>query len=674
MPIVNSEQGQMTDNSPPQQSGNDAFLVSWVMAKVRRWREHRDVNYLEDWNTYYNLWRGKWQENLRAKSAERSKLIAPALQQAVDQTLAEEVEAIFGRSTWIDINDDIQSSNYQQAEQLRDQLLEDFSKANVQSAVREALLNGCLYGTGVCKAIIDEPTEWKISSDEFGSAKAEGKTKFLVSWQAIPPDNFVIDPSALSISQAMGVAHEMIKPRYAIVAKQQQGLYINTPIGGMSGMLQTLGFRPERGEVRDIRGQDGVYITEYHGLVPSYLLEDSETKPDGLSNNLSVPLEGNDGLVQYDEDRLEEAIVVIANGGILLKKVKNPILTKDRAFVAFSHDKVPNRFWGRGVCEKGVNSQRALDSELRARIDALGLLTYPVMGADATRLPRNLNLQITPGKVFLTNGRPSEVLEPITFGNLQPATFQQSGDLERMVQMATGAVDSATPTDINSKNNTASGISMQAGAVIKRAKLTMQNVDEFLNELVRKSLIRYMQFAPERYPMDLDFTVCSTMSIMAKEFEQIQMTNLLAIVPPESPAYLLILKAIVDNYSGPSKAKLCDAIDQMLKPDPQQQKMQQAQQMMNMQMMQAQLQKEQKEIDKINAEIKKIMADTQNKNMGTQLMPVETQAKVAEVVVQNKQIEHAKHTDMHQIAIDAHRAISDRLKATKPEPKIQGGK
>lgn len=668
MPIVNGEKDSTIDNVPPSQGGNDGYLVSWVMAKVRRWREHRDVNYLEDWNTYYNLWRGKWQENLKAKGAERSKLIAPALQQAVDQTLAEEVEAIFGRTKWVDINDDLQSNNYQQAEQLRDQLLEDFNKANVAGAVREALLNGCLYGTGIAKAVIDEPTEWTLSSDEYGETQAREEKKFLVSWLAIPPDNFVIDPSALTIKQAMGVAHEMIKPRHAIIAKQGSGEYLKTPIGGMSGMLQTLGFRPERGEVRDIRGQDGVYITEYHGLVPQALLDDS--KVESLTNDLRVPHEGNDGNIDYDEDaNLVEAIVIIANGGILLKKVKNPILTKDRAFVAFAHDKVPNRFWGRGVCEKGVNSQRALDAELRARIDALGLLTYPVMGADATRLPRNLNLQVVPGKTFLTNGRPSEVIEPITFGNLQPATFQQSGDLERMVQMATGATDSASPIDINSKNATASGISMQAGALIKRSKLTMQNVDEFLNELVRKSLLRYMQFDPERYPMDLDFTVCSTMAIMAREFEQTQMTNLLAIIPPESPAYLMILKAIVDNYTGPSKAKLCSAIDKMMQPDPQQQKQQQMQQQLQMQAMANEVQKGQSEIKKIEAEIQKIAAEIAGKQMETKLMPIETQAKVAEVVVQNKQIDHKNAVDAHGLAIDAHKAVSDRIKAEKPEPK-----
>jgi hypothetical protein len=68
------------------------------------------------------------------------------------------------------------------------------------------------------------------------------------------------------------------------------------------------------------------------------------------------------------ESKYVEAVVVIANGGLLLKAEANPYMMQDRPIVAFPWDVVPSRFWGRGVCEKGYNSQKALDTELRARI------------------------------------------------------------------------------------------------------------------------------------------------------------------------------------------------------------------------------------------------------------------------------------------------------------------
>ncbi len=60
-------------------------------------------------------------------------------------------------------------------------------------------------------------------------------------------------------------------------------------------------------------------------------------------------------------------------------------MLNDRPFVSYQNDRVPSKFWGRGVAEKGFNPQKALDAELRARIDALALTTHPMMGLDATR-------------------------------------------------------------------------------------------------------------------------------------------------------------------------------------------------------------------------------------------------------------------------------------------------
>ena len=95
-------------------------LVSWVMDRVVRWRNARDREFQSKWDSYYSLWKGEWNPQLKNKQAERSKLIAPALQQAVDQTVAEMVEATFGRGTWVDISDDIDPQQRAAAEQSRD--------------------------------------------------------------------------------------------------------------------------------------------------------------------------------------------------------------------------------------------------------------------------------------------------------------------------------------------------------------------------------------------------------------------------------------------------------------------------------------------------------------------------------------------------------------------------
>lgn len=624
------EVDETTGNVPGPSS---ADIVSWVMDRVFRWRSHRDSNYQTQWDRYYNIWRGTWSSDLKNKDAERSKIITPATQQAIDQSVAEMVEAVFGRGNWFDISDSPEDPQQKMlAEMMRDRLIEDFDRDGVKSVIIETFTNGAIFGTGIAKRVIDAYEYEDMGQDEYGQPVTQTKERICVKWEAIPPQNFVIDTAAVNIEEALGVAHETLCPLHLIQEKQRTGEYFDGVIGPASGYTSSVLSTTAAGETLETDPLDGVYVTEYHGKLPRWMLEQLSGGSSGFDDLLEDTPTGGD-----DSD-LVECIVVIGNGSTLLKAVENPIIGHDRGFIAYQHHKCPNRFWGIGVAEKAFNAQVALDAEMRARIDVLGLITYPVMGADASRLPRNSNLKVTPGKVFLTNGRPSEVLEPIIFGNLNPTTFQQSGDLERMVESATGGFNAATPVNINARNETASGVSMAAGAVIKRAKLTMHNVDQdFLDKLVRKSAWAYMQLAPERYPMNMEFTVNSTMSIMAREFEQTQLTNLLAIIPPESQPFLLVLRSIVDNMSGPSREKLVMSIDQMMQPDPKKQQQQEQLQQIQMAQIIKEVEKLQAEITKLAAETQLALAKAQETMVKADLEDDKVEIEAAKTVIANKQ-------------------------------------
>src|SRR5262249_20770522 len=157
-----------------------------------------------------------------------------------------------------------------------------------------------------------------------------------------------------------------------------------------------------------------------------------------------------------------------------------------------------------------------------------------------------------------------------------------------MVQMGTGAMDSASPLESNRRNETASGMSMIQGGFIKRSKRAMRNVEtKFLDKIIQKMLWRYMQYDPERYPIDFKFQVNSTMGIMAREFEQGVLTQVLSVVPPESPLQTILIKGIIENSATSNKSELMQAVDQMMKPNPQAQQMQQMIQQLQLQKAQA---------------------------------------------------------------------------------------
>jgi hypothetical protein len=601
-------------------------LASWVMEKVNRWRTKRDSLYSSKWAQYYRIWRGVWDPSLKNKAAERSRIITPATQSAVDQTVAEMAEAVFGRGMWFDLSDEQDDDQSRQAEQqVRDNLIEDLANSRIIPDSIEVFYNGALYGTGIAKRVVEDKKD------------KSGQT---VNWIAVKPEHFVIDTSAKIIDDALGCAHETVRPFHEIEEKKKSGEYYDVEISSASGYGPTNLLKGTMTDLLEIDPEDGVYLTEYHGLVPTRLLSKVQSEEETADADLLDDSEQGD-----DDESYTEAVVVIGNGGTLLKDEKNEL--EDRGFISYQHHRAPDSFHGIGVVEKAFNSQVGLDGEVRARMDALSLTTYPIVGVDATRMPKSLSMTVAPGKVYMTNGRPSEIIEPIVFGSLNNASFQQSGDMERYVQVATGATDPAKPINANS---TASGQSQQSAAFIKRAKLTMQTLDaDFLSPLIRKTIIAYSALDPQRYPRIPNFVVNSSMSIMAREFEQMQMTNLLAIIPQQSPAFPIILKGIIDNYSGPQKDKIIAAIEQSMKPDPAAQQYQQQMQQIQMGTAQAGMEKAQAERDEIKSRVPLNSAKAQHEQVKAKLAPAEVQIQAAQAQVADK---HAT-VAARQVEVDA---------------------
>ena len=614
------------DEANPDNGGARSALAGYIVERVKRWRDTRNANYKQNWDRYYAIWRGQWTQDLKTKQAERSRIICPATQQAVDQTVSEMVEATFGRGNWLDI-DDIEKGTEPVAQIVHDNLMADLEYYRVQSSIVDTYYNGAIYGTGISKRIIDKMQEYDYTQDDMGMLRDVPKSRYCVKWEAVPPYNFVIDTAATCIEEAHGVAHETIRPQHEIEAKQATGEYMKGEVGIASAYTKsdTMKLGPGMGAY-ETDPVDGVSITEYHGLVPRKMMTALGRAPAKDMSDVSADEPAKD-----DNEDLVEVIVTIANDSLTLKAVENPILGKSRGFVAYQHHKAPNRFWGIGQVEKAFNAQSALDAEVRARLDTLALTTYPSVTADATRLPRNLNLTVVPGKVFLTNGRGSEIIEPIKFGDVSGSNFQNAQDLERMVQMATGAEDPTKSVNNNPRMEAASGASMAQAPYIKRAKLTMQNVDtDYLGPLAKKTLQAYMTFDPDRYPKMYKYVVKSSVAIMAREFEQAQMTNLLSVMDKGTPAYNIVLKGIVENYSGPSKEQMIAAVDKLNQPDPQAQQMQQQAQQLQLQTLAATL-------GKLQAEIQEIQSSAAVNQSTVAVNQVKAQTTAQQIQIQQKQ-------------------------------------
>ena len=601
----------MADDYSPDPLMAEQSIESWVMSKCEDWRDYYESNYEDSFEEYYRLWRGQWDPSDSQRASERSRIISPALQQAVESNVAELEEATFGRGKWFDIADDVADSQKQDALVLRKKLSEDFETCKVRKAVAECLINSAVFGTGVGEIVLEEVKEMAPATEPImgGDLQAVGVNitdRVVVKLKPVLPQNFLIDPVATSVEDAYGVAVDEFVSRHSVEILQEQGVYREAMIESAAPDTDL-----EPDQDLTIYNDDKVRLTKYYGLVPKELLEKED--------------------VEVEEDSMYvEAIVVIANGGVLLKAEANPYMMNDRPVVAFPWDVVPGRFWGRGVCEKGYNSQKALDTELRARIDALSLTIHPMLAVDATRLPRGAKPEVRPGKMILTNGDPREVLQPFNFGQVSQITFGQAAALQQMVQQATGAVDSAGIAGQVNGEATAAGISMSLGAIIKRHKRTLINFQQsFLLPFVTKAAHRYMQFDPENYPVaDYKFVATSTLGIIAREYEVTQLVQLLQTMKQDSPLYPVLMQSIIENMNLSNREELIAAMQQANQPNPEAQQM-------AMMAQQAQVALQQSQTAALNAQAAESQARAGKLAVEAQLAPEELEIEKIEAVTKN---------------------------------------
>jgi hypothetical protein len=600
-------------------------LAEWITGRTDAWREHRQQNYDDKWVEYYNIWRGVWSSDSKTRESERAKLVTPATQQAIESHVSEVEEAVFGRGMFFDCEVDIDQPDAQVViEKMKNNLTQDFKRDKIRKAVGDCLLNAAIFGTGIGEIVVNEVSYLEPASQPLGNGMeaigSSEKQRFSVKLKPIQPNNFLIEPNAKCIEDSLGCAIEEFVSMHSIVKGMENGLYRDVDIG-TDPRDDRLSPTFEDTE----RDPDRVKALRYYGLVPKRLLKPTTDEVVELFDD-----EEPENAVQDDYRELVEAIVVIVNGGVVLKAEESPYMMKDRPVLAFQDDIVPNSFWGRGIAEKAYNSQKGLDAEVRSRIDNLALTSVPMVAMDASRLPRGAKFKVQPGGAILTNGNPAEIIKEFKFGQLDQNSYQQSREFERMLLQATGTTDAGAVSSAVGGETNNGALSMALGLLIKRNKRTLVNFQEhFLIPLVEKSAWRYMQYDPDRYPVkNFRFIPVASMGIMAREYEQQQFAFLLQTMGPDTPFYPLILNSIIDNSSVHNREELQAKVAEASQPNPEQQQLQQLQQQIAIATAQAELAKKQ-------AEATKLQAEAQQVQLETEYLPQKMQAEIIAATTNN---------------------------------------
>ncbi len=584
-------------------------LIDFVVDHTDRWRDYRDQNYQSDWEKQERIFYGQWKEDDKTRSSERSRVVSPATQQAVETRHAEIIEAIFGQGEFFDIDDDIEDQNGAlDVEMLKKKLMEDFAQDKVRKAFDQIVLLGEIYDIGIGEITVSTekryvPMEVPLGNNQVAYGSGE-KERVSVKLVPVNPKNFLFDPNGVSIDDCMGVAIEKYVSIHKIAQGIADGKYFNVDIGSF--------YKDDSNEATQEAKNyedDKVLLLTYYGLVPREYLSSGEEIDNPAEDQVADEIE--------DYSDLVEAIVVIANGCELLKAVESPYTMKDRPVLSYQPDTVPNRLIGRGGVRKAYNMQVSIDGSIRSHMDSLALTNAPMMGMDATRLPRGAKFEVKPGKSFMTNGNPNEILMPFKFGTTDGQAMQTAKEFERMLLMATATIDSnGMPSNVS---RDAGGLDMATATLIKKYKRTLTNFQEdFLIPFIYKAAWRYMQYDPERYPsVDVRFIPTATLGIIAREYEQKQLAFLIQTLGANSPLTPILMQSVVKNSSLSNREEMLAQLQQASQPNPQQQQVQ---------MMEA---------EKIKSEIDKTKAETQQIVTETQLEPQIAQAKVISALTNN---------------------------------------
>jgi len=177
---------------------------------------------------------------------------------------------------------------------------------------------------------------------------------------------------------------------------------------------------------------------------------------------------------------------------------------------------------------------------------------------------------------------------------------------------------------------------MSMGAIIKRHKRTLINFQEsFLIPMIEKTAWRYMQFAPELYPVsDYKFVPSSSLGVIAREYEVTQLVQLLQTLGQDSPMYPMLVSAVIDNMGIANREELMAQMQQSMQPNPEaEQQAQQAQQ----QQMEQQAQLAQAQLQLLQAQAQESQARAQKYVVEAQLEPEVVKAKLAAALSTNLQ-------------------------------------
>ena len=422
---------------------------------------------------------------------------------------------------------------------IEDQL--DESDANV--ALRSAIFESCLLGTGIIKGpftynktlhqYVDGGNGREYTPKEVKVPKVE----FVSIWDFYP------DPNARTMEEC-----EYVIQRHRLNRHQFKDL-LNRPYFNKEAIHKCLEMGPsydrktwetaidsENNSYGDLES-NRYEVLEYWGTIDAM-----SARENGLNIDEEV------------EDFMEVQVNMWTSNGKIIRLVENPFTPFRIPYQSFSYEKNPYQFFGIGVPENMDDAQAIMNGHARMAIDNLALAGNLVFDIDESALVQNQNMEVYPGKIFKRQaGVPGQAIYGIKFPNTATENMQMFDKFRQLADESTGIPSySHGQTGVTGMTRTASGMSMLMGAASLNIKTVIKNIDDHLIKPLGQSLFQWnMQFYEGQLPILGDFEIRATgsSSLMRKEVRSQRLTMFLQTIQNPSIAPFVRISEVIKELA-----------------------------------------------------------------------------------------------------------------------------
>ena len=406
------------------------------------------------------------------------------------------------------------------SEAMEKEMADQLSELKYRAIIRNVILSGNLYGTGVLKGPLGKTQiskRWMPHGDEWVPIELRKLTpycEFVPLWDLYP------DMSARTPDEMRGIFQRYLMNRNQVYALAKRDdfngeLIIKYLRGNPTGDAQYKAHEHDLKNLNDANQSDGSFSR--HG---KYELKEFW----GYLSADELAAQG----VQIDEEQmgLEVAANVWMLGPLVIKAVISPIEGVDLPYHFYYYDKDDSSLWGEGIPAIMRDAQKLFNASVRAMLDNAAISAGPILEANMDLLDPNENPKdLFPFRVFQREGTGADAAaQAIRVYTLPSYTNEFMG----MIQFFMSASDEVTAiprymygdtNQVGGAGKTATGLSMLMGAANVTLKDQIKNFDDGITvPFIRALYFWNMDFNDKEF-IKGDFNVVArgSSSLIARE-------------------------------------------------------------------------------------------------------------------------------------------------------------